>query len=86
MPGATSLAFTDLLDNGRYRHSRELEEILSSHGVSENTPVITSCGSGVTAAAITLALDECGYGLQRLYDGSWTEWASNPDNPVAVGN
>ena len=85
MPGATSLAFTELLDNGRYRDSRELGEILSSRGVSEDTPVITSCGSGVTAAAITLALDECGYGLQRLYDGSWTEWASNPDNPIAKG-
>ena len=86
MPGATSLAFTDLLENGSYRSNRELAEIFTSHGVSANTTMITSCGSGVTAAAITLALDQCGYGLQRLYDGSWTEWASDSENPIAVGD
>jgi thiosulfate/3-mercaptopyruvate sulfurtransferase len=47
--------------------------------------VITSCGSGVSAAIISLALDELGRPAEALYDGSWTEWASTESNPIATG-
>ncbi len=83
IPGSQCLPFTDLLENGHLRDRAALENILESLGVSPqkiamNTQtVITTCGSGVTAAVITLALEVAGYGLQRLYDGSWSEWGLN---------
>jgi thiosulfate/3-mercaptopyruvate sulfurtransferase len=47
--------------------------------------VITSCGSGVSAAIVSLALDELGRPAQALYDGSWTEWASRKGMPIETG-
>jgi thiosulfate/3-mercaptopyruvate sulfurtransferase len=47
--------------------------------------VVTSCGSGVTAAVITLALESLGHTDNRLYDGSWTEWGGRTDTPVETG-
>ena len=82
MPHSVSMPFTELLENGRLRPVEQLKEILATRGVNESTKVITSCGSGVTAAIITLALAECGYGLQQLYDGSWAEWASSDDTII----
>ena len=84
MPGAISLPFTELLTNGRLKQEHELTDIFSALGVNRKTPVITSCGSGVTASIITLALFRCGCGLQQLYDGSWTEWASAAENPIST--
>ena len=53
-------------------------------GVDVERPVITTCGSGVTAAILTLALAELGHG-SRLYDGSWSEWGGRADTPVQTG-
>ena len=83
MPGAVSLPFTDLLREGQLKPDDELGQIFEELGIRPDTPLITSCGSGVTASVITLALCRCGHGLQRLYDGSWTEWAGTPGNPIA---
>ena len=86
MPGAVSLPFTELLQDGKLKHAAELRQILGQvlnpAPDGQDRKVITSCGSGVTAAIITLAMADSGFGLHRLYDGSWTEWASNPDNPI----
>ena len=82
MPGATSLPFTDLMNGNQLKPVSDLKPIFASMGLNEDSQIITSCGSGVTAAIITLALSSCGYGNNKLYDGSWTEWASNPDNPI----
>jgi len=82
MPGAISLPFNELLDKGKLKPETELHEIFSQRSIGKEVSLVTSCGSGVTAAIITLALDCCGLGLHRLYDGSWTEWASDPDNPI----
>ena len=54
-------------------------------GVDVDKPIITSCGSGVTAAILTFALDSLGKEPQGLYDGSWAEWGSRPDVPVERG-
>ena len=48
-------------------------------------PVVTSCGSGITAAVVTLALETLGHSANRLYDGSWTEWGGRSDTPVVKG-
>lgn len=85
IPGSASLPCSQLLDDGRMKSTKELIRIFDSHGIEPDTPVITSCGSGVTAAIITLALYRCGLGMQKLYDGSWAEWGSS-DNPVETGS
>ncbi|MCY4226731.1 MAG: 3-mercaptopyruvate sulfurtransferase [Gammaproteobacteria bacterium] len=86
MPGALSLPFTELLEDGRLKSVEELKQIFENRGIVNGRKLITSCGSGVSAAVINLALVICGYGMQRLYDGSWTEWASHTDNPVVSEN
>ena len=58
----------------------------SSAGLDLSKPVVTSCGSGVTAAVISLALASVGHEDNRLYDGSWTEWGGRADTPVVTGN
>jgi thiosulfate/3-mercaptopyruvate sulfurtransferase len=54
-------------------------------GIDLGRPVVTSCGSGITAAVVTLALETLGHADNRLYDGSWTEWGGRADTPVATG-
>lgn len=82
IPGACSLPMTELLDGGKFKNASELSEIFANHELMPGDLFITSCGSGVTAAIITLALTEVGYGMNRLYDGSWTEWGGNPNVPI----
>lgn len=84
MPGATSLPFGQLAENGRLRSPEELRQIFEKAGIDLEGPVVTSCGSGVTAAAISLALAAVGKTDAKLYDGSWTEWGGLSDTPVAT--
>jgi thiosulfate/3-mercaptopyruvate sulfurtransferase len=83
MPGALNLPSSDLVERGRLKEPQGLKEALSALGVDGKRPVITSCGSGVSAAIITLAMARVGLPLGRLYDGSWTEWGGRADLPVA---
>ncbi|MFT5573015.1 MAG: thiosulfate/3-mercaptopyruvate sulfurtransferase [Cryomorphaceae bacterium] len=82
MPNSISLPFDELIVDGGLKPKQQLQEIFAQRGIGENTPIVTSCGSGVTAAIITLALAEAGFGLQRLYDGAWSEWASSNDTVI----
>lgn len=85
MPGASNVHYASLLAaDGTMRPQAELREKFTSAGISFEKPVITSCGSGVTAAILTLALTELGVRDHALYDGSWTEWGAS-DQPVATG-
>lgn len=85
MPGALNAPSASFLEKGRLKDPEGLAKVLEEAGVERGRPVITSCGSGVSAAIISLALDELGRPAEALYDGSWTEWASTPGMPIATG-
>jgi thiosulfate/3-mercaptopyruvate sulfurtransferase len=85
MPGAFNVPASSLSEGGRLLPVDRLRETLVAAGLDLDRPVVTSCGSGVTAAMITLALESVGHGANRLYDGSWTEWGGRVDTPVETG-
>ena len=87
IPGARSVPFTDLLNaDGTMKSPDGLRAVFSAAGADLDKPVITSCGSGVTAAVINLALERIGKTDHALYDGSWTEWGAFATVPVATGD
>jgi thiosulfate/3-mercaptopyruvate sulfurtransferase len=86
MPGARNVPYDTLAnDQGRLRPPNEIRELFQNAGVDLSPPVVTSCGSGVTAAVLLFALASIGKSDVALYDGSWTEWGSRADAPVATG-
>ena len=86
MPGSRSLPFTELIRDGALKPRHELEAIFSVYGIAPDHTVITTCGSGVTAAIISMALEEIGHTQALLYDGSWSEWGQDGrDTPVVTG-
>ena len=85
MPGAKSLPASTLSRDGKLLPPEELKKRFEEAGVDLSKPVVTSCGSGITAAVITLALETLGHSANRLYDGSWTEWGGRSDTPVVKG-
>jgi thiosulfate/3-mercaptopyruvate sulfurtransferase len=85
MPGSFNVPYARLLENGRLIARERIEKAFKDAGVDLDKPIVTSCGSGVTAAILTLALDAIGKQAKGLYDGSWSEWGSRPDLPVERG-
>jgi thiosulfate/3-mercaptopyruvate sulfurtransferase len=85
MPGALNLHYADVLEEGRFKDAEGIRAALDRAGIDVSRPIITSCGSGVTAAILALALERAGRPTKALYDGSWTEWGSRQDLPVETG-
>lgn len=85
MPGAFNVPFTALSEDGRLKSEAALRAVFAEAGLDPQAPVVTSCGSGVTAAVINLALESLGNRQSALYDGSWTEWGAAADTPVETG-
>ncbi|MGR3494175.1 3-mercaptopyruvate sulfurtransferase [Citreimonas sp.] len=87
IPGSKNVPFKALLkDDGTMKDEAGLRAAFEDAGVDLGKPVITTCGSGVTAAILSLALERLGKTDHSLYDGSWSEWGQFPTLPVATGD
>lgn len=85
MPGSVNVPFVEIVEHGRLKPPEALAETMAAHGVDLARPLITTCGSGVSAAILALALEEIGGKVAGLYDGSWAEWGARDDCQVATG-
>jgi thiosulfate/3-mercaptopyruvate sulfurtransferase len=86
IPGSRNLPFGLLLnDDGTFRDHKDLKRAFDEAGVDVDQPVVTTCGSGVTAAVLLFALDRLGKSDIALYDGSWSEWGADPGTPKETG-
>jgi len=87
IPNSRNVCFRDLLTaEGTMKPNTALRNAFEDAGVDLTKPIITSCGSGVTAAVLNLALERLGHDRHSLYDGSWAEWGKYNDLKVATGD
>ena len=82
IPGALSLPYTEIVDGGSLKPPEALAAAFARAGVDTGRPVVTSCGSGLTACILGLALSRLGHDDWAVYDGSWAEWGGRHDLPI----
>ena len=85
MPGSFNVPSTSVVKDGLLLPPSQLRRAFVAGGIDLDKPIITSCGSGVSAAILWLALDAIGREPEALYDGSWSEWGARSDLPIATG-
>jgi thiosulfate/3-mercaptopyruvate sulfurtransferase len=86
IPGARNLPFGRLLrQDGTLKSPAQIEALFTQAGVDLSKPVVASCGSGITAGVLALALAEIGHRRTAVYDGSWSEWGADQSLPIETG-
>jgi len=85
MPGSFNVPFGNVLHDGRLASPETIAAAFKNAGVDLERPVVTSCGSGVTASILTFAIEALGKQQGSVYDGSWSEWGARPDTAVVKG-
>ena len=85
MPGASNIPWNAVVANGALKPANELRDAFTQAGIALDLPIVATCGSGVSAAVLALALARLGVDRIPIYDGSWTEWGGRQDTPIVTG-